>query len=335
MEEKSVSIIIPSYNSASTIRLVIEALRSELNPSDQLIVVDDHSDDDTVRIAEELGAMVVENRHNPGAAGARNTGAEVALGDWLLFVDSDAVIKPAWREILDEWMKREVGAIQAIYAEEAAGKGSSTFYKNFYYHYTFTRRIRNRWLYGCGTFFFAVKRSLFGKAGGFDDKVKGASIEDADFAARLTATGEKIRLVPELEVFHLREYSFSDLIKYDWKMIAAKTRYLLRRGKGLGKPSLSMARPSELWAVTLGSFSVWVMFTGLILAPFYLIPCFILTITGFLGVAAGHVNFWIRSVKTGRKRGLIASLITFPDLMLVAPSAAFTIISFIFGGRKY
>ena len=254
---KSISVIIPVHNSEKTLKAVLEPLRDELRIGDELIVVDDRSEDKSREIASRFGAVVISSSDSPGAAGARNTGALTAAGEWVLFIDSDAVAPTGWREKLQQRIDQGSQAVQATYSPVAAGSHAATFYKNFYYYYTFTRRIGSDYITGCGTFFFAVKRSVFQKLEGFDDRIPGATVEDADFAARLVGAGGNILMAPEIEVYHLREYTFPELIGYEWNMMKSKVLYILRRGSGHAVPSVSMATPLEMLPVLSGAVSVW------------------------------------------------------------------------------
>jgi glycosyltransferase involved in cell wall biosynthesis len=87
----SVTIVIPAYNAAG---FVAEALASAVRQGSavrEIIVVDDHSADDTVAVAGRFGdprIRLVANRSR-GVSAARNTGAALATADWLMFLDAD------------------------------------------------------------------------------------------------------------------------------------------------------------------------------------------------------------------------------------------------------
>src|SRR5215467_5215389 len=88
------SIIIPVYNGALTLRACLEALLAAPGPSRELIVVDGASQDTSVDIATALGVHVIGHSVNEGVSGARNTGAGRTSSPILVFVDSDVVIHP-------------------------------------------------------------------------------------------------------------------------------------------------------------------------------------------------------------------------------------------------
>ena len=88
------SIIIPAYNESncleSTLKNLTEVLSDlDLKKSDwEIIVCDNNSTDSTGEIAKNNGAKVIFEPENQ-ISRARNKGAEIANGDWLLFVDAD------------------------------------------------------------------------------------------------------------------------------------------------------------------------------------------------------------------------------------------------------
>lgn len=90
----SISAVIPVKNRPS---LIVEAIGSCLNQSrapDEIIVVDDGSDDSTPQVVADLAQQdnrikLIRRQVSGGAALARNLGAARATGTWLAFLDSD------------------------------------------------------------------------------------------------------------------------------------------------------------------------------------------------------------------------------------------------------
>jgi hypothetical protein len=89
-----VSIIIPNYNGARTLPLCLAAVAAQEYAPTEVIVVDDASTDDSVRVAETAGATVLRTPVNSGQAAARNAGAAHARGEILFFLDSDVALDP-------------------------------------------------------------------------------------------------------------------------------------------------------------------------------------------------------------------------------------------------
>ena len=81
---------------------------------DEVIVVDDYSNDDTVRIAKELGAQVYRRLLNYDFAGKRNFGLSKAKGKWVLFIDAD--------ERVSEALTSEISNFSGLAKRSGAGK---------------------------------------------------------------------------------------------------------------------------------------------------------------------------------------------------------------------
>lgn len=83
-----ISVVIPAYNSERFIRQAIESILEQTLKVDEIIVVDNNCTDQTVKIAEELGAKVIkQTKQNLSAT--RNTGISICRNDWIAFLDSD------------------------------------------------------------------------------------------------------------------------------------------------------------------------------------------------------------------------------------------------------
>ena len=91
------SIIVPTYNAAELVRDTLDCILTQNYSDYELIIVDDGSTDDTMRIlseyAEKDARIRVLSQKNAGPADARNLGLENARGEYILFVDSDDTVR--------------------------------------------------------------------------------------------------------------------------------------------------------------------------------------------------------------------------------------------------
>ena len=91
-----ISFIIPSFNSASTIKRAIESILSQTaNIKYEIIIVDDGSIDNTeevLRSYEKDERIKYYKKENSGVADTRNYGVKMATGEYIIFVDSDDYI---------------------------------------------------------------------------------------------------------------------------------------------------------------------------------------------------------------------------------------------------
>ena len=126
------SIIVPIYNVAPYLRKCVDSLLAQDIADCEIILVDDGSTDDSGAIADEIVREAIGNRQwvidnetncqspianrptlrvihqeNAGLSAARNTGIAAAIGDYILFVDSDDYLQPNVLGALMEQVERD------------------------------------------------------------------------------------------------------------------------------------------------------------------------------------------------------------------------------------
>lgn len=74
---------------------------------DEILVINDDSTDDTVKIAEKFGAKVIKHSLNESFAGQRNFGLEKARGEWVFFVDADERVSKELADEIKESIKKD------------------------------------------------------------------------------------------------------------------------------------------------------------------------------------------------------------------------------------
>lgn len=89
-ESVSISVIIPVHNGDRYLAAAIDSVLAQSHPAFEIIVIDDGSIDHSSTIAQSYGASVrYEYQSQQGAGAARNRGVELAMGDFLAFLDAD------------------------------------------------------------------------------------------------------------------------------------------------------------------------------------------------------------------------------------------------------
>lgn len=99
-----ISIIVPIYNVEKYLNRCIDSILAQTFTDFELILVDDGSTDNCIKIcneyAEKDNRIVVIHKENSGLSAARNTGLDIATGEYIGFIDSDDYIHPQMYEIL-------------------------------------------------------------------------------------------------------------------------------------------------------------------------------------------------------------------------------------------
>lgn len=94
VEKDLVSIVMPSYNCARFIAESVESVINQTYSNWELIIIDDHSSDNTKEIIESFHDDRIQyylNEQNRGAAFSRNLALKKAKGEWIAFLDSDDI----------------------------------------------------------------------------------------------------------------------------------------------------------------------------------------------------------------------------------------------------
>jgi glycosyltransferase involved in cell wall biosynthesis len=218
------SIVIPAYNEERLLGATLASIRAAAPAGSEVIVCDNNSTDLTAEVAREAGAKVVFEPHNQ-ISRARNRGASVATGDWLVFVDADSTVSR--------------GLFQDLAAAVAGGEvlagGSTIVADSSSAGYRFSIRAWNlisrmtRW--AAGSFIF-VERKTFEAMGGFSTELYAS--EELDLFARLKkqARAKDKRIV----ILHQHPIRTSDrkVHLYGWKtLFKAAGRFILSPRKGL------------------------------------------------------------------------------------------------------
>lgn len=101
-----ISIVVPMHNAEKYIQRCVESIRNQEYKNYELILVDDHSTDDTLHICESKYVddriIVISNDKKKGVSSARNFGIDRAKGEYITFIDADDVVCPIYLNTLYE-----------------------------------------------------------------------------------------------------------------------------------------------------------------------------------------------------------------------------------------
>lgn len=324
-----ISVIIPVYNNAEQLEKCLSALQKSSDGKTEIIVVDDFSTDDSVKIAEKFNAEVYRLEKNSGPAAARNRGAEKASGDILFFVDSDVV---AENDSIDK-IRRVFAANESIaaafgsYDDQPAEKNFLSQYRNLLHHYFHQendRQAETFWA-GCG----AISRSVFLSVGGFNAKhFSRPQIEDIELGYRLRENGHRILIVKDLQVKHLKKWTFGEMLKTDiFDRALPWTRLLLENPQRVR--DLNINNSQKISAVL-----TWILLISLFASFFYplLLAITFLSFAVLLIINRRLFGFFLR------KKGFVFTFqaVFFQILYYLYSSSAYAFAraAYLFSGRQ-
>ncbi len=237
---KHAAVLIPTYNSQTSLKRCLAALREQSYPDFEIVVVDDGSQDGS---ADYLAALRWQRlkwlrlSENQGRSAARNQAIALAEAPLLIFLDSDMVVNCDFvaahlhfhRQRGEGW----IGQGRVIISHDYTNPTLTPF---------------SPWTDASRAFFatgnVSVAKAAVEKAGGFDLAFRDYGWEDLELGLRLRQQGLKSRPVPEAVGYHL-EPPF-DLA--DWPVLIAKEQARARGAWHLYQkhPSLEVRLMTQL-----------------------------------------------------------------------------------------
>jgi len=103
--EPSLTIVIPVYNEALDLAACLDTIAAQTTPPEQVIVVDNNSTDDSVKIALNYPFVEVVKAKKQGIVHARNAGFDAATSDIIGRIDADSRLKPGWVESVKRYYR--------------------------------------------------------------------------------------------------------------------------------------------------------------------------------------------------------------------------------------
>ena len=279
------SIVVPYYNNPEAIeRLILSIAKSRKAPSYELIVVDDGSKKeysvDSKQFTEKLYKILktvncelktIRFLTNKGPAVARNRGVEAAKGIYVVFLDGDVEVFP---DTLYEIGKvfREDPDVVALTGVWVKDQKSHNFFPNFKalrdWSYWINERDKSGYYYLFSTRIASIKRLVFVRLGGFDEKYPAPLVEDIELTYRIARRyaiifAPQVRVRHEFEAFwpvakkyFLRAYYWTKLYRNRKKFdpVATTLQEALTTVSGVGV--VGLAGISFIWPFGL----IWVAF---------------------------------------------------------------------------
>ena len=219
------SIVIPAFNEERLIERCLQSIAAshadnlKRGLTSEIIVVDNNSTDNTADLARQAGAQVIFEPINQ-IGRARNAGAAVTTGDWLLFLDADSVLNPGLLADI----------LRVIEEGKSVGCGSTLSMQGLPWWANWTLQLWTgtsflfRWAAGA---LVVCRRDAFRDVGGFNQELYAA--DEISLSERLKEWGRQRGLQFIILRQHPLETSSRKVALYSWREIAGQIlRVLLR-----------------------------------------------------------------------------------------------------------
>jgi glycosyltransferase involved in cell wall biosynthesis len=289
-----VSVIVPAYNAEATITECLDALRAAMRADDELIVFDDGSTDSTPAIARAAGARIVTNPGRPKGPGhGRNAAAASASKPYLMFVDADVIIAPnAIDRLMDEVGKTGAVAAFGSYDDHPRSRRLPALYANLRHHFVHQSGSREATTFWSGI--GLMDANVFREFGGYDDVLFAhPSIEDVELGMRLINAGNRIRLVPDAQGTHWKDWTLWRVWHTDVVRRALPWSRLIADGQ-VAEADLNLAK-KERWLAVLALSTPLALVGGFFFTPLWsaaiaTVALYVIGIFPFVRVLARRMN---------------------------------------------
>lgn len=264
------SFIVPVYNRPDEVDELLASLVGQEGAEFEVVIVEDGSIQPCDKVVDRYGAQLSIRylpTPNGGPSKARNIGAKQALGEWLVFLDSDVVLPPGYVAALADGISSSDTVLAG--GPDRAAESFTPLQKGINYAMTSPlttggirggKEVRN---YCPRTFNMAVRRDWYDAVGGFDEGMRFG--EDIDFSLRIYESGGKVALLPKAWVYHKRRTDFRKFFKQVYNSGAARID-LTQRHRG------------SLKLVHLLPSIATLCFVGLLIGGFFKPFCWVLLI---------------------------------------------------------
>jgi len=220
MSLPSLSIIIPALNEEVLLSTLLSTIQQQ-TISPEIIVADAHSIDATREVAQRFGARVVEGGL---PAVGRNAGAELATGEWILFLDADVVLPDSFflERMLNELARTKWDCVTADIVPMSERRYDRF---SFWVYNRYVRLWGARRAHAPG-FFILVRRSFHKKIGCFNESV--VFCEDHEYAQRAAKAGRFGFLNSVKVQTSVRRFDKDGRFTIAWKFLAAELHLLIK-----------------------------------------------------------------------------------------------------------
>lgn len=205
------SIIVPTFKEEKHLPLLLESVKNQTYQDFEVIVADHKSPDKTREIAKKYGCKIVDG-NKPGPA--RNAGAKVSKGKWLVFFDADVQLPIRFLEKVEKRLQNKNVVGGTTFVHPLSWHPFDWFFFGSGNIGTWIMQFFKPVAHG---FIMIIRADVFKKLKGFDEKLEIG--EDFDLAMRVGKEG-RFKVIPQTHVqVSVRRFQSEGRARLFWKLI--------------------------------------------------------------------------------------------------------------------
>ncbi|MFP4185693.1 MAG: glycosyltransferase [Thermoplasmata archaeon] len=271
---ESVSVVINVYNEEENIEDCLSSLEKQSLSGFELVVVDDGSTDDTMKIVEEFRdnfEMKTFRTEHVGIKKARRKGVEESSGDVVVIVDADEILEPDFLEnLVEPFDDDEVGAVGGRLRSEGEGWVTDAYGAlNEAFYVLRAEGGEADWIQGgCS----AYRREALEEVGGLAREKVSA---DKDVSWKLRDEGWKVVLEDEAVAYHRDPQTLDSVMKREFGIGLREYSLISKHKNRFGWKEFSRFFPLSVF-----------LFLGLSLLHVYFLGFILLGVVGSFGMVS-------------------------------------------------
>jgi GT2 family glycosyltransferase/tetratricopeptide (TPR) repeat protein len=236
-----ISIIIPTFNQIDVTKQCLESIEAFTPEEHEIIFVDNGSTDGTwqwirMEMFKHPNYKLIKNETNLGFPVAVNQGAKVAQGEYLCFLNNDTVVSKEWlkglKECLDSFTDVAIVGPRTNYVSGPQAVTDTTGYDTLLKYVSYAENFRKAykglyWPFWRIAFCQFMRRDVFEKLGGWDERFSPGNWEDDDLCLRACLAGYRNMICSDVFIHHhgsltCRTMDFGNLLETNKKKFDEK-----------------------------------------------------------------------------------------------------------------
>lgn len=262
-KDAKASIIILTYNSEKTLPALLHSLEYSIRPGDEVIIVDNNSNEGTSRIINKFlktnyNFRFIQNKTNLGFSAGSNVGIKAAINPFIILLNPDTIVTKNWiPRLLAHFDNDKIAAVGPVSNYVAGLQRMDLYLKklpenldmdgigDFVYNAFNGKSIETKLLIG---FCIALRKSVIDKLGHLDEDLFLGN-DDLELSWRLRLNGYTLKVALDVFIYHEGQHSFNTESKSTTSKLVQESSDALyeKLKKHYGKGNVPP--PEALWGI--------------------------------------------------------------------------------------